>query len=142
VKISISSISLLLLYRRCVELLFDDFPTLLKCCEVIEQKLGPRLARSASIICQRCKYAQHAFIDRPDPFDTAVAGDSASSHDLGKFPPSEVCSHTPLEVVARAQEIKCYLIRGFATVTRTALVNRRSVPLEAHASHAVGTMWM
>ncbi len=54
-------------YRRCVELLFDDFPTLLKCCEVIEQKLGTWLARSASIICQRCKYAQHAFIDCPDP---------------------------------------------------------------------------
>ena len=46
-------------YRRCVEFLFDDFPTLLKCCEVIEQKLGTRLARSASIICQHCKYALH-----------------------------------------------------------------------------------
>jgi len=48
----------------------------------------------------------------------AVAGDSASSHDLGKFPPSTNLRRH-LRSPVNVKKIKCYLIRGFATGTHT-----------------------
>jgi hypothetical protein len=48
----------------------------------------------------------------------AVAGDSASSHDLGKFPPSTNLRRH-LRSPVNVKKIKCYLIRGFAMGTHT-----------------------
>jgi hypothetical protein len=53
----------------------------------------------------------------------------ASSHDLGKFSPSKVCSFVPLRSSpAHVKKIKCYLIRGEATGTRTTVVTRTTQP--------------